>query len=80
MGRYRYQMVSNNHQIRFGALTVDKGIITAKQLGKAVNVQMREDLSGVKHRLLGEILVDMGFMTKNQVDEMISEVINSLFL
>ena len=80
MGPYRYQMVSNRHQIRFGTLTVEKGIITAKQLGKAVNVQMREDLSGIKHRLLGEILVDMGFMTQNQVDEIISEVINSLFL
>ena len=71
MGPYRYQMVSNRHQIRFGALIVEKGIITAKQLGKAVNVQMREDLSGMKHRLLGEILVDMGFMTVNQVNELI---------
>lgn len=64
-------MISKLPSVQFGILSVEKSIITAGQLGKAVNVQMKEDLSGDKHRLLGEILVDMGFMTVEQVNELI---------
>ena len=67
-------MTTNNSQIQFGVMTVEKGFITAGQLGKAVSVQMKEDLSGMKHRLLGEILVDMGFMTENQINEVLKTV------
>lgn len=67
-------MTTNNSQIQFGVMAVEKGFITAGQLGKAVNVQMKEDLSGMMHRLLGEILVDMGFMSENQVNEVLKAV------
>jgi len=67
-------MTTSNSQIQFGVMAVEMEFITASQLGKAVNVQMKEDLSGMKHRLLGEILVDMGFMTENQVAEVLKTV------
>ena len=67
-------MTTSNSQIQFGVMAVEKGFITAGQLGKAVNVQMKEDLSGMKHRLLGEILVEVGFMSENQVNEVLKAV------
>ena len=64
-------MTTKNPEVRFGTLAVEKGFITGGQLGKAVSVQMKEDLTGLKHRLIGEILVDMGFMNTSQVNEML---------
>ena len=58
-------------EIRFGTLAVEMGFITEGQLGKAVSEQMKEDLSQNIHRLIGEILVDLGFMDKTEVDEVL---------
>jgi len=67
-------MTSKYPQIPFGVLAVEKSIITAGQLGKAVSVQMNEDLTGMRHRLLGQILVDLGYMTQEQVDEVLNTI------
>ncbi len=61
-------------QIQFGVLAVEMSIITAGQLGKAVSIQMKEDLKGMKHRLLGQILISLGYMTGKQVEN-VSETI-----
>jgi hypothetical protein len=37
-------------------------------------VQMKEDLAGLKHRLIGEILVDLGFMNPSQIEEVLQEL------
>jgi hypothetical protein len=66
-------MTSVQKQIRFGIIALEKGFITSRQLGKAVNAQLNEDLEKGKHRLIGEILVDMGFMTVSQVEELLDE-------
>ena len=65
-------MTSEYPQIRFGVLAVEKGIISAGQLGKAVSIQMNEDLKGMKHRFLGQILLDLGYMTQENVDELLN--------
>ena len=67
-------MTSKYPQVQFGVLAVEKSIITAGQLGKAVSVQMNEDLKGMKHRLLGQILVDLGYMTHKQVEEVLETI------
>ncbi|RJR39460.1 MAG: hypothetical protein C4576_21145 [Desulfobacteraceae bacterium] len=58
-------------QIRFGAVAVEKGFITPGQLGKAVMIQMKLDLEKGIHKLLGELLVELGFMTDRQVEEVL---------
>ena len=60
-------------EIRFGTIALEKGFVTPIQLGKAVNEQMKSDLDKGIHRLLGEILVEMGFMTVRQVNEVLQE-------
>ena len=66
-------MTTVQKQIRFGIIALEKGFITQRQLGKAVNKQLSDDLERGKHRLIGEILVDMGFMTVSQVEEVLDE-------
>jgi len=59
--------------IRFGSIALNKGFISSAQLGQAVSIQMREDLEKGVHRLLGEILLHMGFMNAMQVREVLEE-------
>jgi hypothetical protein len=66
-------MTATKKQIRFGIIALEKGFVTSRQLGKAVNKQLSDDLERGKHRLIGEILVDMGFMTLSQVEEVLEE-------
>jgi hypothetical protein len=56
---------------RFGVVAVQKGLITADQLFKALKVQVQDDLEKGNHRLLGEILFDQGVMTWTQVGEVL---------
>lgn len=65
------KMLEEKREIHFGTLAVEMEFITAAQLGIAVSTQMKEDLAENKHRLLGEILVDMGFMDSSQVDSVL---------
>ncbi|MEW6668064.1 MAG: hypothetical protein AB1512_22865 [Thermodesulfobacteriota bacterium] len=55
-------------------MAVEMGFITPGQLGKAVGTQMKSDLDKGIHRLLGELLVEMGFMTVSQVEEVLHAV------
>ena len=64
-----------SYQIQFGTFAIEKGIITGGQLGEAVSVQMNEDLKEMKHRLLGQILIDLGYMTLKQVEEVLETIL-----
>ena len=64
-------MSTENHEIRFGTMAVKKGYITGRQLGKAINIQINEDIAEEKHRLIGEILAAMEFMNTSQVNEVL---------
>jgi len=57
--------------IRIGTLAVDGSMVTPRQLGIAVSIQMKEDLNDNLHRFLGEILVELGFMDMFQVKEIL---------
>ncbi|MBC8430738.1 MAG: hypothetical protein H8D96_02345 [Desulfobacterales bacterium] len=56
---------------RFGVTTVEKGFITSEQLFDAMKLQITEDLEPVGHRLLGEILLDEGHITAEQINEVL---------
>ena len=58
-------------EIRFGTIAVRRGYLTSGQLGKAVGSQLKADLEHGVHRLLGEVLVEMGFMSPSQVEEVL---------
>ena len=56
---------------RFGVTAVEKGFITSEQLVEAMKLQITEDLEPVGHRLLGEILLDEGHITAEQINEVL---------
>lgn len=60
---------ATKHRGRIGDLLVERGIITAEQLAAALDTQQR----GQQERLLGEILVDLGYVDKEQVLRALAE-------
>jgi hypothetical protein len=59
---------------RFGVIAVEKGYITADQLFEAMMIQLKENLDGWEHRLLGKILFDLGYMSSDQIREVLDEM------
>ena len=67
-------MTIKEHEKRFGLIAVGKGFITLEQLIEAIKTQVEEDVKGAGHRLIGEILVDMGAMDGPQVIDVLNAV------
>jgi len=59
---------------RFGSIAVKKGFITSEQLMDALKIQITENVESNKHRLIGSILREMGFMTVGQIDEVLKDM------
>ena len=59
---------------RFGTIAIEKGFITVDQLMDALEVQVREDLAGIKRRLIGRILYDLGFLTLHQMEQVLGSM------
>ena len=64
-------MVIEELEKRFGTKAVEKGFINFDQLMEALEIQVREDMEGKKHRLIGRIFFDMGLMTLPQIEEVL---------
>lgn len=56
---------------RLGYVAVDKGFITEEQLAEAMVIQIKEDLCGKDHRLVGQILLALGYINKQQLDQVL---------
>ena len=61
-------------QFRFGIVAVKKGFVTQDQVVEALNIQVNENVSSEKHRLLGEILVEMGAMDSSEVNQVLESM------
>jgi hypothetical protein len=57
---------------RFGYLAVDKGFISEQQLAEAMVLQIKEDLRGKQHRLVGQILLSYGYINSDQIGQVIA--------
>lgn len=64
---------------RFAALSTKKGLITDEQIIDALKIQVKENIEEKRHRPIGEILMELGYMNKNQVDEILSLIIEPRF-
>lgn len=56
---------------RFGTVAIKSGFITVHQLVNAIKIQIQGELKGAKHRLIGEILRDEGYITDIQIDKVL---------
>jgi len=69
-------MDTENIEIRFGTIAVEKGFVTAEQVIEAMNIQILEDMEKREHRLIGTILLDQGILTISQIDEVLRDMVN----
>ena len=67
-------MAVKRFEKRFGTIAVEKGYITIDQLMDALEIQVRENLARERHRLIGEILFDLGFLTQPQIEEVLKSM------
>jgi hypothetical protein len=64
------------HQLekRFAITAIQMGFITATQLHEATTVQLSEDLHGMEHRLIGQILLERTYITSAQTREVLRQM------
>jgi len=67
-------METDHLEKRFGVLAMEKQWITASQLVEAMKVQVTEDIEKGKHRLIGRILLEEGWMTLAQIDDVLKSM------
>ncbi len=62
------------YEKQFGILAVEKGFISAEKLVEALKIQVEEEIRYNKHRLIGEILIDRGYVTAIQVQDVLGDI------
>ncbi|MFH1078698.1 MAG: hypothetical protein V1766_00300 [Pseudomonadota bacterium] len=62
------------YEKRFGMIAIEKGFITPDDLVKALYIQIYEDINKQRHRLIGEILLDINLMTAAQIEEVARDI------
>ena len=68
------EVTSESIRKRFGVIAIEKGFITTEQLVRAIEVQIKNEVAKERHRLIGDILCEKGYMTKEQCDEVLMEL------
>lgn len=56
----------------FGEIAIRKGYVTATQVRKALEVQAETVRKGERHKLIGVLLVDLGYLTPAQVMDVLA--------
>ena len=59
---------------RFGVVAIDKGFITLENLIEAMKIQILENLQGLDHRLIGQILWEEGYIKTEQINEVLESM------
>lgn len=63
--------------VRFGKLAVEMGFISRNQLFWAMELQIKDDLSNKSHKVIGQILFEQGWMTPQQIDQVLNRLFES---
>jgi len=66
--------LKGEYRPRSGQIAVELGFISKVQLKEAINEQVDDDLSHSPHRFLVEILLDKGWINREQVDIILDEL------
>jgi len=56
---------------RFGTVAVEKGFINPENLYEAVKIQIFENMDNYDHRLIGQILLKLGYINTEQIKEVL---------
>lgn len=66
--------LSEKYCARFAEIAVKKNFISQEQAKEAISDQLDDDLNNRPHRLIGRILMDKGWMTPQQIDQVLNEL------
>jgi predicted RNA-binding Zn-ribbon protein involved in translation (DUF1610 family) len=69
-------MPYKNARKRFGYFSIKKGFITEEQLIEAMKIQISNEQKGDESAPIGEIMKEMGFITDEQIDEVIHDIMH----
>ena len=58
----------------FGEIAFERGYVTTEQLYEALTLQAKAEATGKPYRFLGQILMDLGYMSETHVLEVLSEL------
>lgn len=72
-------MILRNMKKRFAALSLSKGFINASQVIEALTIQIKENIEQEKHRPIGEIFYELGYMNKEQINEVLESTVEPRF-
>ncbi len=64
-------MGTEDFEKRFGIIAREQGFVTQEQVMQAIEIQLKENMENKKHRFIGEILLDLGYLTESQLKEML---------
>ena len=67
-------MVEESLDKRFATLAMEKGFIDLEQFAEVMRIQVMEDIAGVKHRQIGEILLELGYMRASEIQAVLNEM------
>ena len=62
----------DKRQFRFGMIAIEKDYVTADQVMKALEEQIKEDQSNGSHSWIGTILLNHGLITQAQLDDVLN--------
>jgi hypothetical protein len=63
-----------HYEKQFGIIAIEKGFITAENLIETLKIQVEEEIKYKTHRLIGEILLDKGYINPAQIQEILNGI------
>ena len=66
--------ISAKYNARFGVVAVNIGFVTIEQVIEDLTEQVMDNFSDRSHRLIGEIFLEKGWMTPEQIDMVLTEL------
>jgi hypothetical protein len=67
-------MLEENIRERFGDIAIRKGFITKDQFIEAMAFQIENEMEGIQPKLIGSLLHDLGYMSEDQLDEIVESM------
>lgn len=64
----------DQYEKRFGIIAIEKGFIKPENLIEALKIQVEEEISSNRHRLIGEILMENGYIEPSQIKEVLDTI------
>lgn len=72
---YHETPLEQRQKVFFGDVAVRKGFVTPTQLFRCLQRQRDEDAAGMAHRLIGEIMLDQGYITRAELEAVIAAMV-----